>query len=162
MIVNAWLLVNKTGNKVRSAFNETCITRAFLSFRYNRNVDSNSAKMPNWISSKKKEINHQWKSLIKPNRELSWESVDTNEHWLLNELVNDDIGGEIVSNRTVVSINFANKFAQAPRKCVSPCSRKDNRYVITSRKKKNIFMRFNSFTYFLLDNQMNQKMQMDR
>ncbi len=54
IIVNAWLLVNKTGNNERKAFKETCITRALLSLRHNRNVESNSAKIPNWISLKKR------------------------------------------------------------------------------------------------------------
>lgn len=62
IIVNAWLLVNKTGNNVRKAFNETWITRALWSFKHKRNVESNSAKIPNWISKfpKQKKMNKRF------------------------------------------------------------------------------------------------------
>ena len=51
--VSAWLLINSTGNSVRKAFRETCTTRALWSFRHNRKVESNSARMPSCISAKK-------------------------------------------------------------------------------------------------------------
>lgn len=129
------------GNNVRKAFKETCITRALSSLRHNRNVESNSANIPNWISLQKEKKTKYWlskknkKLIFQPNLELSCESVDTSEHWLIKELLNefdnDDIGGDIVKRWTVVWINLASKFAHAPRKCGSPCSRKDKRYVIT-------------------------------
>jgi hypothetical protein len=75
------------------------------------------------------------KDFFKPNLELSCESVDTRDNWLIHELLNefdnDDIGGDIVNRRTVVWINLARKFAHAPRNGGSPWSRNDKRYVIT-------------------------------
>lgn len=68
---------------------------------------------------------------FKPKRELSCESLETREHWLikelLNEFVNEEIGRDMVKRRTVVWINLASRLAHAPRRWGSPCSRKDNR-----------------------------------
>jgi len=71
------------------------------------------------------------RQIFQPNLELSCESLDTREHWLIKELLNEfeseDIGGDIVRRRTVVWINLASKLAHAPRKWGSACSRRDKR-----------------------------------